>query len=62
MNIFINGNSTEIEQLAHLQDVLPDKDKQSQKIVFLLNGQIRKDNPFLKDGDRVDIITLAGGG
>lgn len=65
MQVFINGETTVLEDVASVEDLLRRLDIQG-KIAVEINGEIVPRSRFgsqpLQDGDRIEIVRAIGGG
>lgn len=66
MNIFFNGKEIDIKENLTLSDFINEKKLNVKTIVCELNLEIVKkedyNKTFLKEGDKLEIITIMGGG
>ena len=66
MEVHVNGKLQEVSEGATLSDLLIELELDSVRVALELNRKliVRKDHgeTRLSDGDRVEIVTLVGGG
>ena len=66
MNIQFNGENRDIETGESLASLIKKLNSKKQRIVVLLNDDMipadKQTGQILKEGDRVEILTFAGGG
>jgi len=66
MQVQVNGKAQEVNEGATLSELLVDLELDSVRVALELNRKliVRKDHDEtqLSDGDRVEIVTLVGGG
>lgn len=66
MRVTINGESTELNQIEQLQQLIDHLQLGHKRIALELNEQIIPRSRFaeqgIKDGDRIEIIHAIGGG
>lgn len=66
MNVIVNGESRSIKQGASAAELLRKFAPARKHVAMLLNGNLLPKNKqsvtILKENDRVDLITFAGGG
>lgn len=66
MKIVLNGRPKECPERASLGDVVAPLETGGVKFAALVNGDVvrraARASRLLRDGDRVDLLTLAGGG
>ena len=66
MNIQVNGENQEIRKSQTLADLIKTSHPSKQRIAVLLNDELipadKQPRHILKEGDRVEILTFAGGG
>lgn len=66
MNIQINGEKCKISTGETLAGLIKKQNPSKQRIAVLLNDDLipadKQANHILKEGDRVEILTFAGGG
>lgn len=66
MQVFVNGKARELAEGASLSELLVELELDSVRVALELNRKlvVRKDHPEtrLSEGDRVEIVTLVGGG
>jgi len=66
MNITLNGENREIKEGETLASLVKKLHPKKQRIAVLLNDELiptdKREGHILKQGDRVEILTFAGGG
>jgi thiamine biosynthesis protein ThiS len=62
MEILLNGKKSRFEDGTRLSTVLDEYKLITNSVVSELNGIITNDDPILKDGDQLEIVTFVGGG
>jgi len=66
MQIIVNGQSRTCETAVTLDGLLAELDLQPRRVAVELNRQLVRRAEFghttLRDGDRLEIVTLVGGG
>lgn len=66
MRIIVNGESRETPEAATIADLLGEFDLTPQRVAVEVNEQLVRRAEFagtaLHEGDRVEIVTLVGGG
>ena len=66
MNIQINGENHEIQAGETLAGLVKKQNPSKKRIAVLLNDELipadKQANHILKEGDRVELLTFAGGG
>ena len=66
VSIFVNGEPRELDRLASLADLLQQLEIPSRGVAVEVNLQIvprtRHAEHLLADGDRLEIVSLVGGG
>ena len=65
MNVTVNGQTEAIEDASSVADLISRMGFKSQALAVEINGQLVPREKFdrrLEDGDRVEVVTLVGGG
>ena len=66
MQVAVNGKTQELREGASLSELLVELDLDSVRVALELNRKlvVRKDHAetLLTEGDRIEIVTLVGGG
>ena len=66
MNVVINGKDTSLDEGATVRDLVGHLGLGSQPVAVELNREVvprtRHGSTTMRDGDRVEIVTLVGGG
>jgi thiamine biosynthesis protein ThiS len=66
MKIILNGKPRECSQSCSVQDLLDELKAVPDQVAIVLNEDVvpakRRPNVVLKEGDRIEILTLAAGG
>jgi sulfur carrier protein len=66
MRISVNGETAEKPEGLTLQGLLQDLGVNQTRVAVVVNDDVvpseQRENCLLKDGDRVEILTFAGGG
>jgi sulfur carrier protein len=66
MNIQVNGEDRKIKAGETIDSLVKKQNRSKQRIAVLLNDELvptdKRAGQILKEGDRVEILTFAGGG
>jgi thiamine biosynthesis protein ThiS len=66
MQVFVNGDAQELAQGVTVSDLVARHDLIPQRVAVEVNEQLVRRADYaqtpLRDGDRVEIVTLVGGG
>ncbi len=66
MNIIINGTPKNLNEAAHLNDVILQFCKQPKNVISEVNGHIVPshdwNNTAIKEGDSIELVAFVGGG
>ena len=66
MNVHLNGKSRQFDDVKTLSDLINKNIKNNSFIVAEMNGEVvnrqQWQNVFIKDGDKVELVSLVAGG
>ena len=66
MQVYINGQATQVQSLCNMNDLIAQLDLTGKRIAVERNGDIipksTYGNTLLSEGDRLEIVVAVGGG